>query len=382
VTPPDASLVRATRASAGLFATLGMACGAWGAHVPSVKSRYALDEASLSWLLLAAAAGAVCALFIAGRLVMRWGVARCVAVASLLLGAALAGMLHAPGLASLLALMVAMGAAMSVFDVAINAEGTLLENLAGRAVLGRLHALFSVGGMAGAGGVSALYGAALPAAWQLALFGAGVPLLGIALTTRLLAQHPPESPPAGPRERAPLHRGVVWMLGLLTLLAMVSEGAMYDWSVLYLEQELQQAPARAALGFAVFSAAMAAGRFGADALRTRWPEGRLLAAGAAMAGMSMAVLLGLGHAGAALVGYALMGIGLAPAVPILYAAATRIPGVPRAVGIAAVSSIGYAGFMLGPPAIGSLARAFGLGHALLAVVAACLALALAARRIP
>lgn len=374
---PPRSLV----ATAALFGALGVAAGAWGAHVPSVKARYALDEATLGMLLLAAAVGAVLALFGAGRLVARWGVRRCVEGAGVGLALALAGVLHAPGLPALLPLMLVLGASMSVFDVAINAEGTALEALTGRKVMGRLHALFSAGGMLGAGLAAAMFASGLAAPVQLGLLALAVAAASLSGARRLLDEHPPDPRP-GLGQRLTALRGVVWLLGLLTLAGMVAEGAMYDWSVLYLAQELHQMPASAALGFAVFSGAMAVARLGADALRARWPEGRLLAAGGALAALAMAAVLGAGHPAIAFAGFALAGVGLAPAVPILYTAATRIPGVPRASAIAAVSAIGYAGFMIGPPLIGALARATSLSAALGVVVAASAALALFARRIP
>lgn len=393
--PPSAALDladrRATRhplaATAALFATLGVAAGAWGAHVPSVKARYGLDEAQLSGLLFAAAAGAVLALFVAGRLVARLGVRRCVQLAGLGLAAALAGVLHAPGppgragLAGPVGLMLLLGASMGIFDVAINAEGTALELLARRKLMARLHALFSVGGMVGAGLAAAMFAAQWSAPVQLGLLALAVVAGALLASPWLLDEHPPDATPAA-GQRLPALRGVVWLLGLLMLAGMVAEGAMYDWSVLYLAHELGQPAATAALGFAVFSGAMAAARFGADAARTRWTEGTLLAAGAALAALAMALVLLTGHPLLAFAGYALVGFGLAPAVPILYTAATRIPGMPRAAAIAAVSSIGYAGFMIGPPLIGALAKAWSLTAALGVVVAAGLLLALFGRRIP
>ena len=127
---------------------------------------------------------------------------------------------------------------------------------------------------------------------------------------------------------------------------------------------------------------MAAARLGVDAARARWGEGGLLAAGAALAAAAMALLLLAAQPVLAFAGFALVGIGLAPAVPILYTAAARIPGVPGASGIAAVSSIGYAAFMIGPPLVGGLARAWSLPVALGVVVLACALLAGFGRRIP
>ena len=174
-------------------------------------------------------------------------------------------------------------------------------------------------------------------------------------------------------------RGVLLVIGLLILAGMLAEGVMLDWGVLFLAQELHEPQARAALGLAAFSGAMALARFGADALRARFAPRTLLVAGALLAGGAMAVVLKAQTAWVAFVGFALVGAGLAPVVPILYSAASQVAGVSRAAGIAAASSIGYAAFMAGPPLVGALAQAWSLTAALWVVVAAAAALALGAR---
>ena len=139
---------------------------------------------------------------------------------------------------------------------------------------------------------------------------------------------------------------------------------------------------QAALGYAAFSAAMAVSRFGGDRLRERFAERRLLFAGAMLAAVSMAVVLLAGTPWIAFAGFVLVGAGLAPVAPILYNAATRVPGVSRAAAIASVTSIGYGGFMAGPPLVGALAHAASLSVALGVVVVGAAALAFGARYVP
>ena len=365
---------------------MGVILGAWGAHIPSVKAHYALGEAALSLVLLCGGAGALLCLFFAGRVIGRLGARRTSLLAQLGACCLLAGVLQLPNLASLLPLMLAFGAVMSLLDVAVNAEGTVIESLGGRAVMSNLHAMFSVGGMAGAAFTAALLRAGMAPALQLALVAVLV-AVPVALASRgMLDAHPHEEDEgadadAGPRAHFVWPRGLLLVIGLSILAGMTAEGVMYDWCVLFLKQELHMPQAQAALGFAAFSGAMALARFCADALRARYPERALLASGALLAAAAMALVLCAGHPGVALVGYALVGAGLAPVVPILYNAATRVPGVSRTAAIASVSSIGYAGFMIGPPLIGGLAQALSLTAAMWVVVAAALLLVLAATRI-
>ena len=138
----------------------------------------------------------------------------------------------------------------------------------------------------------------------------------------------------------------------------------------------------AAWGYAAFSAAMAVTRFGGDALRARTPERFILRLGGATAALAMAIILWVGNPWVSIGGYALVGVGLALVVPILFNAATRVPGVSPAAAIASISSIGYAGFMVGPPLIGAVAQNFSLTTAMLAVVLAAGSLALWAHRVP
>ena len=157
---------------------------------------------------------------------------------------------------------------------------------------------------------------------------------------------------------------------------------MYDWSVLYLKNEIGMPQARAALGYATFTASMALARFGGDALRVRFAERAVLCYSAAIAAVAMALVLVSGTAWVAFVGFAIVGAGLAPVAPILFNAATRVAGVSRAAAIASVTTIGYSGFIVGPPVIGSIATASSLTAALFVVVLCASLVAYGARYVP
>jgi predicted MFS family arabinose efflux permease len=359
---------------------LGVLAGAWGVHIASLKAQYGLGEAMLSLVLLAAASGALLSLFFAGRVIGRLGVRRAVLLAALIMAGMLALALHWPGLAWLLPAMLVFGASMSLYDVAINAEGTALESLSGRTVMSNLHGMFSVGGMTGAALTGALLRAGVAPGLQLAGIAVVIVLLVWLASRHMLDVHPKEEGEQ-PAAHFAWPRGQLLLIGLLIFAGMTAEGVMYDWCVLYLKQELHMPQAQAALGYAAFSAAMALSRFGGDALRSRYPEQLLLRGGGALAAVAMAVLLLAGTPWVALIGYALVGAGLAPVVPMLFNAATRVPGVSRAAAIASVSSIGYAGFMIGPPLIGSIAQAVSLTVAMSVVVLAAGLLAIGARRV-
>jgi fucose permease len=200
--------------------------------------------------------------------------------------------------------------------------------------------------------------------------------IGLA-TTRMLPREATAS--AGGDHAFKLPRGALVVLGALAALGLIAEGAIYDWSVLYMQQELGSPQNQAALAYASFSAAMAATRFAGDALRARFTPKALLRTSAALAGASMALVLLVDTPWIALAGFAGVGIGFANIVPILFAAAARVPGVAPSQGIAAVAAAAYLGFMAGPPVIGFVAKLHSLTAALYLVVIFAATLALFAR---
>jgi fucose permease len=366
----------ATRAQ---FFALGFSAGIWGVHIPSVKAHYELSEGVLSLALLAAAVGAVMCLSWAGKLVSLFGARLVVLVAGLVLCAALALVLHGSSLYVLIPLMWVFGGASGLFDVSINAEGTVLEEQSGKRVMSGFHGMFSVGGMVGAGVGALLIAADVPPAWQLGILCAALAALIGAASVFMLPVHPQD-----PEQRSSYHlpRGALAILGVMAAIGLLAEGAMYDWSVLYMQTQTGAAPALAALGYASFSAAMAATRFVGDTLRTHVSARRLLLVSGILAAVAMATALLLRHPIVALVGFALVGIGFANVVPILFIGATKVPGVAPAAAIATVSSVGYLGFVAGPPLVGSIAHATSLSWALGLVVIGAVLLAWGARRLP
>lgn len=164
VTPLSGSLVRARWSTRVQFASLGILSGAWGAHVPSIKQHFALTEVSLSVVLLFVALGVLFSLMFVGRVVERLTARGAALIGGLLISAALAAMLHAPGFVLLLPIAFILGASMSLFDVSINADGTELEHVGGKPIMSNLHGMFSAGGMAGAALVALLLRLGMPAA--------------------------------------------------------------------------------------------------------------------------------------------------------------------------------------------------------------------------
>ena len=367
----------AIRALRVQFFVAGALFATWGVHVPSVKVHYGLGEASLAIAMMAMGIGSVVALLYAGKVLARHTPRTVMPVLAVVATVAIGSLLAPSGYASLLGLMLAYGIAAALFDVAMNDEAAMIERETMRPLMSGFHGMFSLGGMAGAAAWSLL--ATAGATPMQHLVGAAAVLAVLAFAASAFMLRHERRPDAG---GAPLSipRGALLLLGLLAATGLIAEGAMYDWSVLYLRQELDAPAATAGLAYASFSGAMAAGRFGGDWVRARTAPVSLLRASGALGAAGMALALAAQQPWATLAGFALVGLGFANVVPVLFSAAGQLPGIAPAHGIAAVAALGYFGMMAGPPAIGFIAQESSLSAGLLLVVVFAAVVAAFARR--
>lgn len=234
------------------------------------------------------------------------------------------------------------------------------------------HGLFSVGGLVGAAVAS-----------QAMAIGVGDPqhvatitLVSVAVVTCMLPWLLPSSPQ--PDDRGPTFVrpfGVLLSLGILAFFSLLAEGAMADWSAVYLHDVLQSDPATAALGFAACSMMMAVGRFSGDFLVTRFGPSQLLRLSSLLAAFGLGSGLLIGTPFAAILGFGLVGLGIANIIPVLFSAAGRVRGVQSGNALAAVATTGYFGFLAGPPVIGLVAEITNLSLALGLVSVFCVFIA-------
>ena len=372
VAPPVG--LRATRlALFAFFLVNGVGIASWAAHIPDVKRKFGFSDATLGLALLAVAAGSVGALLLGGQLIARWGSRTVIVAGASGFCVVLPLLLLAPTVPLLFLVLPVFGACIGAMEVAINVQAVAVEERYRRPIMSTFHALFSVGG---------LLGAALAALVLARGVAPGAHLVAVALALGALAAlgvpHLLPADAAAPDDSPAfvLPAGPLLGLSLLAFCCLVAEGAMADWSAVYLRDRLGTGPAFAAAGYAAFSMAMAVGRFGGDALRARLRAVPLLRLSGVFAAVGLGVGLLIAQPVAALVGFACVGLGLANIVPVLFTAAGKTPGIAPGMGIAAVASVGYFGFLLGPPLIGFVARATSLtvGLGLVALLIALIAL--------
>ena len=362
------------------FLALGMIGGVWGVHIPSAKARFALDDRGVAALLAATTVGSLLSLTQAGRAVARWGARRVAAWGGAVACAMLALSLSLPGAVWLACALATLGAARSLLDVAANAESALLERLEARPIVSGLHAMFSVGGMSGAAIAAGLLRLEVAAPTQLLVLGVALGVTLVFSGRAMLDAHPAPAPPlvhaAGPP------RGQLLTIGVLVAIGLMAEGIMYNWSVLYAQDELHLPQAVAALAYVSFASAMAMTRLVGDRVRARWSARRILTAGSSLAAIAIGATLLLGRPWAAFAGFACAGIGMATVIPVLYTSAARVRGVSAAVALASVASVGTVGTLVGPPIVGAVAHASSLTMGMAVVTLALVVLMVGARWLP
>ena len=365
--------MRATRTAITLvFFGDGLLIGSWAARIPAVQRQADLTNTQLGLALFAASLGALVAMAPAGWLSERFGSRRVTVVALVGGGSSLFVVSLAGDLAGVASGLFGFGAGFGAVNVAANAQGLALERRYGRPILSSFHAAFSAGGLVGAGigALAAGFGAA-PSAH---LGAVALVVAGIAVAGRRWLLAPQADAPGPPRTFARPSR-VVLVLGAAAFFTLLAEGAAADWSAVYLTRSVGAMAAVAALAYTMFSLAMVASRTVGDRLDARFGPVSLARAGGVLAAAGLTLGLVGGSTAAALGGFAAMGGGLGVIVPLIFRAAGSAPGVSASTGIAAVSTLGWLGFLAGPPAIGLTAGAVGLRTALGLVVFAALALA-------
>ena len=360
--------MRSTRLWITLFFLAdGLVVGSWAARIPAVQQQADLTTSKLGLALLAMAAGALVAMPAAGWLSERFG-SRSVTVAALAVASVslvLASLAGGPG--SLALALAALGGGVGGVNVAANAQGLALERRSGRSILSSFHAAFSVGALVGAGVGALAAGAAVgptPHFAAMALVLGSVALVG---GRHLLP------PPRAESVRAPVFalppRGLL-VLGAAAFFTMLAEGAAADWSAVYLGSSLGTTAGVAALGYTGFALGMATSRTIGDRLYEHFGAVALARGGGLLAATALTFALIGGVVPAALVGLVAMGAGIGVVVPVLFRAAGSTRGVGTGVGLSAVSTVGWLGFLAGPPLIGFAADSVGLRAALLIVVVA------------
>ncbi len=368
---PGIAEQRATRI---VFFITGFGGAAWAALVPFAKARTDVSDGALGLLLLCLGIGSIVTMPAAGAFAAKFGCRRVMIVAALVIAATLPLLATVSALPLLVVTLMLFGAGIGALDVAMNIQAIIVERESGRSMMSGFHGLFSLGGIAGAGGMAALLSAGATPLVATLCVSVGVVVALAASAAHLL--------PYGARNEGPafaLPHGIVLFIGVLCFVLFLAEGAILDWSAVFLTSVRHMATSYAGLGYAAFATTMTIGRLTGDRIVDRLGQRKVVLIGGLCAALGFVTTTAVPSWQAALLGYALVGVGCANIVPVLFSAVGRQSVMPENVAVPAIATLGYAGILAGPAGIGFIAHLTDLPTAFLILAAMLLTVSLSSR---
>ncbi|WP_314372716.1 MFS transporter [Sphingomonas paucimobilis] len=349
---PDVGSRLATRISF-FVAGFGLAC--WAPLVPLTKARLVVSDGSLGLLLLCLGLGSVLSMQFAGAFISKLGARPIIIIGGIGQAILLPFLAFAPTVPTMAAALLIFGGFLGLIEVSMNVHAVEVEKRGDKPLMSGFHGLFSVGGFVG----SLLLTAILSAGVAPTAGAIGASLLMI-VAVLFAAPRLIDTPQADQTPFFAVPRGIVALLAILASITFLTEGAMLDWSALLLTDRGILPTAQAGIGYSVFAVAMTAGRLTGDAVVMRLGNRRTMFWGGILAIIGYIVLLIAPTAALALFGFLLIGLGASNTVPVLFRQAGAQTAMPPGLAIAAITTVGYAGVLIGPAGIGSVAQAIGL----------------------
>ncbi len=344
-------MTRGRQAVSVIFFANGFVFSNYIARLPNIQSLYGLDYTQLGYLLLASSIGSLLAMPFTGALIARTGSKYVSTYAMVLVCIAVASFVLLPYYALVLLLFFMIGAGSGMTDVAMNAQAVLVERSYARSIMNSFHAIWSLGLFIGAG-IGSLFIWFSPSIFIHLVTISSVSLLAIFWASLHLIAGDKNLD----RRVAPFNLPHPSLLGIgvIAFCAMLGEGAMAEWSTNYMRDTMAVREAFAPAALFTYSFAMLVGRLLGDKLRMRWGDPKLLriSSVAAVAGTLLITLAS--WVSISLLGFLIAGLGLATVVPLAYSRAGNVKGIDPGLGISMVTTIGYSGFIIGPPIIGWL----------------------------
>lgn len=374
---------KARFATQAIFLVCGLGISSWAPMVPYVKDQLGLNESSIGLLLLFLGAGAILMMPLTGWLITRLGSRRVILGATIVMAAALPLLLLMNSPLTMALMLFIFGSGVGSVDVAMNAHGVQVQNLSDKPIMSSLHGLFSVGGLFGSLGIGFLIRSGLEPLWAAAAISCFLIILVLSQYKVLLdadteqeviARFTHTTSETAPSKVSWLH-GQVIFLGALCFASFLSEGAMLDWSAIFLRDTKGVEESLAGVGYAAFSVAMAVMRLLGDGIVSRISSASIVIGGSLIGVAGFGLIIFSPWLVVTLAGFVLVGIGAANIVPVFFSEGGRLREVPSSVAIPAITTIGYAGQLAGPAILGfiaqhtSLPAAFGFTAFLLFLVA-------------
>lgn len=343
-----------------VFMTISTLFGSWVTRIPDIKTMLNFDEGTLGLSLLGMSIGALLMMPFSAWVMSKFGTGKTMFIGVIVATFTMALPAFATSFWSLVALLFLAGLLHGLTDVAMNAAAAAIEQTQKIRILSTCHGMFSLGGMLGA--VLGSYLAGLGVSVQMHLMSVSIFMIVVVLlfSKTLLNVEDVETEEG---KLFVLPSGALIGLAIVGFVIMMGEGAVADWSAIYIRDYLNGSAAIAGLGFAGFSLTMAIGRFTGDSIIPKYGSKAIIQFGSILGAIGLAAVIFIPNIYVAIAGFTIIGLGFSCVVPILFSAAAKVPGVVPGTGIAAVTTSGIFGFLIGPPSIGMIANQFSLTFA-------------------
>ncbi|MDX1938958.1 MAG: MFS transporter [Saprospiraceae bacterium] len=342
------------------FFSLSLLMGTWVARIPDVQARTGLTDGQLGISMLGLSFGALIGTSLSGWILSKLSTGRAAALSAVFFGAAIVLPAFAFNQWSLMAALALVGATNGFMSVSINAAAAAIEKSFRISIMSACHGMFSLGGMIGAASSGWVASLDISLQWHFTLIAFLMVLAQIALRPILLSL--PNNESSGPRFVLP--RKALLGLAIICFCIILCEGAVADWSAVYLKNNLESSSFIAGLGYAGFCLTMAIGRFSGDAIRSRFGANTTIRTGSLIAVTGLLLLIATTSPIAGVLCFVLIGAGLSTIVPTIYGASAKVPGIPAGTGLASVATAGIVGMLTGRLLIGNISDLYGLNIAL------------------
>ncbi len=342
---------KALRIAVGaMFFMAGLSFSSWASRIATVQQDMGLSDAALGAVLFALPVGLMCSLPFSGWIITKIGSRKLLISALLVYSVALVTLGLAQNPFQLIICLICFGFSSNAVNISVNTQAVITEELYQRPILASFHGLWSSAGFVGAG-VGTFMIANHVAPYLHFLIIMVVIMIGVIVAARYLKDDKVAN--AGPVFVMP--DSSLIKLGVIAFCSMICEGAMFDWSVIYFKKVVLAPTALVGVGFTAFMLTMAGGRFFADKFAHRYGLKRTLQVSGTLTATGLLFAVAFPHVYTAIAGFLLVGVGVSSVVPMVFSAAGKSKTMQPGVALAAVSTIGFLGFLVGPPLIGFIA---------------------------
>lgn len=356
-------------AVAAFFFVVGLCFASWASRIPDIKQKLHLSDAGLGGVLFALPVGSMISMPFSGWLVARHGSKKIVTIAAICYPLMLVMIGFASSVLQLVPIVFMFGFLGNLCNISINTQAVGVEFLYGRSIMASFHGTWSLAGFTGAAIGALMVSRHIKPIYHFALICAG--LVAMVLSARKFALEKDARDPGQPLFARP--DSLLLKLGLIAFSCMVCEGTMFDWSGVYFQKVVNAPVALTTLGYAAFMGTMAGGRFIGDRVVNHFGKKKVLQVSGVVIASGLLLAVILPYIVTATIGFLLVGMGVSSVVPLVYSSAGKSKTLSPGVALTAVSTIGFLGFLLGPPLIGFIAQAFSLrvSFTLIAVLGFC-----------